>query len=160
MIQEEGEIIDNQGDGNCLFYCLAHIEYEYLSAIGRRPRDKSTHEDMRARVVHTLRLDAEVVQIARVQDVHPGQLHSIYADKDMEQQKGTIDDYCNRMEQDTTSGRSVTLALVVSVVKCFWRLIFFSSQLEIAAFVHERKLLQIVVHRTILEDNGRYQRQT
>ena len=42
----------------------------------------------------------------------------------------------------------------------FLALNFFSSQLEIAAFVHERKLLQIVVHRTIMEDNGRYQRQT
>ena len=132
MIQEQGEIIDNEGDGNCLFYCLAHIEYEYLShsAIGRRPREKSTHEDMRARVVHTLRLDSEVVQVARVQDVQLGQLHSIYADTDMEQQKGSIDDYCNWMAQDATSGRSVTLALVVSVVKCFWRLIFFLVNLK------------------------------
>ena len=132
LIQEQGEIIDNEGDGNCLFYCLAHIEYEYLShsAIGRRPREKSTHEDMRARVVHTLRLDSEVVQIARVQDVQRGQLHSIYADTDMEQQKGSIDDYCNWMAQDATSGRSVTLALVVSVVKCFWRLIFFLVNLK------------------------------
>ena len=37
----------------------------------------------------------------------------------------------------------------------YWR-----SQLEIAAFVHELRLLQIVVHRTMLEDNQRYQRQT
>jgi hypothetical protein len=85
---------------------------------------------MRARVVHTLRLDSEVVQVARVQDVQLGQLHSIYADTDMEQQKGSIDDYCNWMAQDATSGRSVTLALVVSVVKCFWRLIFFLVNLK------------------------------
>ena len=45
----------------------------------------------------------------------------------------------------------------------FWRLILFfywRSQLEIAAFVHELRRLQIVVHRTILEDNQRYQTQT
>lgn len=112
QIEEKGELIENEGGGNCLFYCLAHIEYEYLTAIGRRPRDKSAHEDMRARVVHTLRFDACIVQIARVQDVLSGELHSIYADKDMEEQKGTTDDYCNWMGQDMTSGRSVTLALV------------------------------------------------
>ncbi len=36
---------------------------------------------------------------------------------------------------------------------------FFYSQIEIAAFVHERKNLQIVVHRMIMEDEHSYQKQ-
>jgi hypothetical protein len=108
QIKEVGEIIENRGKGNCLFHCLAHVEDEYLTALGRRPRDNSTHENMRAQVVATLRDEADVIRVAVVRDVRPGELHSIYAAGDMVQQKVSVEVYCDWMAQDGSCGRSVT----------------------------------------------------
>jgi hypothetical protein len=108
QIKEVGEIIENRGKGNCLFHCLAHVEDEYLTALGRRPRNNSTHENMRAQVVATLRDEADVIRVAVVRDVRLGELHSIYAAGDMVQQKVSVEEYCDWMAQDGSCGRSVT----------------------------------------------------
>jgi hypothetical protein len=72
-----------------------------------RPRDATTHIDMRAEVVRTLRADSKHVQVATVRDVGSGDQHTVFSEGDMIQQKGSVDDYCDWMQQDGTSGRSV-----------------------------------------------------
>jgi hypothetical protein len=138
LISAGGEIVENTGEGNCLFHCFATIEEDYVDVCSRRrPREDISHGNLRRQVVETLRYDSGIVRIAEVADRGTQQTHSIFADEDMMAQKQTVDAYCDWMANDGSSG----------------------SQIEIAAFVHERPRLRIVVHRTLMEGDGRYQQQ-
>ena len=106
QIEAIGNIEENPGEGNCLFYCLAAIENDYLEMRGAR-RVETTHILMRADVVDTLRADSALVQVARVRDIGASTQHAVFAEDDMVTQKGSVDEYCDWMQQDGISGRSV-----------------------------------------------------
>ena len=106
LLQNFGEVVDNRGQGDCMFHCFATIEEEYLTVrCKRRPRDAVTHTDLRAQVVATLRADSDIVQVAAVAD--GAAYSSIYCSEDMIQQKNSVDEYCNWMALDGSPGRSV-----------------------------------------------------
>lgn len=111
QIQALGNIVENPGDGDCLFYCLAAIENDFLEVrASNRPRNAyaaATHQDMRAEVVETLRADSALVRVATVRDILGGNQHAIFAEGDMEQQKGSVQGYCDWMQQDGICGRYV-----------------------------------------------------
>jgi hypothetical protein len=116
QIEAIGSFVDNPGEGNCLFHCFAAIENEFLEmrAPTSRARNEVTHKDMRAEVVATLRADSALVRVALVRDVGTGTQHAVFAEEDMIQQKGSVADYCNYLEQDGISGRSVRTQLCLA----------------------------------------------
>lgn len=117
QIEALGSVVDNPGGGDCLFYCLAAINNSFVEMRAPRAvRYPLTHMDMRAEVVNTLRADSANVRVAlSAPDVGTSQQHAIFADGDMTQQKGSVEDYCDWMQEEGTSGRSVTLALATSL---------------------------------------------
>ncbi len=129
QIEAIGSVVENPGNGNCLFYCLAAINNSFLEMRApNRVRNAATHEDMRAEVVTTLRADSALILVGlSAPDVGTSVRHAIFADSDMEQQKGTVDSYCDWMQEDGTSGRSVTLALATSLSEIFLAPNFFST---------------------------------
>ena len=110
QIEDLGTLVENPGNGDCLFYCLAAINNSFLEMRAPLARDAANHIDMRAEVVTTLRADSAIVRVAlSAPDVGTGQQHAIFAEGDMIQQKGSVEDYCDWMQEEGTSGRSVTL---------------------------------------------------
>jgi hypothetical protein len=105
QIEEFGSILDNDGQGNCLYHVFEAIEDEYMEQIRRRPRQKLTFEDLRAEIVSTLRTHSATIRIASAQDVVGEGYHNIFVEPDMDTQHGSVSAYCDWQSQDGIAGR-------------------------------------------------------
>jgi hypothetical protein len=107
QIREIGDIVDNDGEGNCLFHVFEAIEDEYVDLCRCRPRNRNTFRELRAQVVSTLLSSSATVRIASVADVSDGARSEIFCEADMIRQQGSVQEYCDWLALDGSPGRSV-----------------------------------------------------
>jgi hypothetical protein len=105
QMEEFATIVDNDGQGNCLFHVFEAIEEEYLEQSRRRPRQKRTFEDLRSEIVSNLRSNSATIRLAPAQDLIGGRSFDIFVEADMNHQRGSVQEYCDWIAHDGTPGR-------------------------------------------------------
>ena len=121
QMEELFDIVDNEGEGNCLFYVFEAIEEEYLDSIRRRPRNRRTFEDLRNEVVDVLRASSATIRIASVRDVQGNGIQNVFVEADMASQQGSVREYCDWLSGYGVSGRSVSQSFLLFFFAFFWR---------------------------------------
>jgi hypothetical protein len=98
-IKRSFTVIENAGQGDCLFHVLAELWTQYKTFVSRRRSANMSCRQARSYVTSMLRDKASEIILDAVDSVHIG------VKEDMEAQKGSVASYCDWMSLDGSPGR-------------------------------------------------------